>query len=324
VSLTGSGDKNSTNDDKKDAQEMHNYIEKESQKESFKQEEDNRKTHVRTVTQRVTSRNGKGFKLVKRKVKCTKNEYDKYMAKKELLEREKKLITPNMDDFIKEPLMVKFKRMKDVTLQDTVREMIPPADIFHRFLYYFESNYEELLVAVRDLYCEKPDLDWAINPLKMVKDLDEARKFRRKYDGQINWPIMSVNKGNWNVFGPYKENRDRLDFYGSNMGLFEEMYKKNEKDRELGAQIMGKKKTKLRRAQEKRMGKSEVRPGMNPVTNVSQFMGKEIEDQEFDEEDRSVMQKVIHFSDGGRTMVTDEFPTEYTAQVHMVGGPSNN
>ena len=114
----------------------------------------------------------------------------------------------------------------------------------HRFLYYLESNYEELLSSVKDLYCEKPDIDTAINPLKFVKNLDEARKFRRKYADQIKMHVYSVNQGNWSLIGPYKENRDRLDFYGSNMQLFEEMFKQNEKDRELGSQFMAKRKNK--------------------------------------------------------------------------------
>ena len=70
-----------------------------------------------------------------------------------------------------------------------IREMIPPQDTHHKFFNYFDSNYEELNKATEDIYGVKPDLEYAIHPLGMFKDLESIRKFRRKVDGKINWPI---------------------------------------------------------------------------------------------------------------------------------------
>ena len=278
------------------------------------------KKYIKEVTQRIKSKSGNKNILVKRKIKCTKEEYDLYIKNKEMLKREIKIDTYK-DDFIKEPKMVNFKRMTDVTLHDTVRNMLPPADIFHRFLYYMDSNYEELMVSVRDIYSEKPDVDWAINPLKIVKDIKEARKYRRKHEGEINWPIMSVNMNNWSLIGPYKDNRDRLDFYGSNMSLFEEMFKKNEKDRELGAQIMMKRKKKKKRQQDKRVGKihKNIKPGFNPVTDIANYTTiDEDDDKEYDDKDNDVIMKVIRLKDGGCTSDITEFATEYDTVANIV------
>ncbi len=277
------------------------------------------KTFVKEVTQRVGSRKG-GYKIFKRKIKCTKAEYEEHQASKELLKREKRNVTKHIDDFVEEPKMVKFKRMNDVTLHDTVRDMLPPADIFHRFIYYFESNYEELLSAVNDIYHEKPEIDYAIHPLAMVKDLDEARKFRRKHEGNINWDIFSFQKGEWSLMGPYKQNRDKLDFQGSEMPLFEEMFQKNAKDRQLGAQIMKKRKKKKMKKQEKRVGKipSNIRTHAAAVTDVSKYTAEVDEDEMgYTEEDDSIMMKVVRLSQGGQKVETSEFETEYEVEANV-------
>ena len=216
--------------------------------------------------------------------------------------------------------MIKFKRMKDIAVNETVRDMIPSADVFHRFLYYIESNYEELISSVRDLYSEKPDIDWAINPLCIVKNNDEARKFRRSHEGEINWPMLSVKKGKWSLFGPYKENRDRLDFYGSNMQLFEEMFNKKEKDAELGAQLMMRRKKKKKKKQELKVGPidKKINAGLNPTTNISQFPG-DLEDdiKEYDDDDKEVIVEVIKMKHGGLITESTEFVTEYDASVSI-------
>lgn len=312
----------STKEEKKEAKKLLDDFDEAVKKANVEQ----KKEYIKEVTQKITSKNGKGTMLVRRKIKCTKDEYELYIKQRAMykdskgfLLKERKIDTYK-DDFIEEPNMVKFMRMQDITLHDTVRNMLPPADLFHRFLYYMDSNYEALMNAVKDIYSEKPDVDWAINPLKVVRNVQEARKYRRKHEGEINWPILSVNTNNWSLFGPYKNNRDRLDFYGSNMSLFEEMFKKNEKDRELGAQIMMKRKRKKRKQQEKRVGKlhENIKPGFNPVTNVANYNTIDENENEDKEHDNDVMMSVIRLRDGGRITETTEFATEYVADSHVI------
>ena len=230
-----------------------------------------------------------------------------------------------MDDFIKEPKMVEFKRMNDITLHDTIRDMLPPQDIFHRFTYYFESNYEELQSAVNDIYHEKPEVDYAIHPLKMVADLDEARKFKRKHD-HINWDIYSFTKGEWSLVGPYKQNRDKLDCLGSGMPLFDDMFGQNaERNKEIGSQLMKKKKMKKRLKQEKKKGKihESVKAHANVVTDVSKYVSEVEEPVISDtEEDETVKARVIRLSKGGLKVDIAEFETEYDANTSLQYGNS--
>jgi len=313
--------------DKKEAKEEEKKFDdfnKVAENNDIKTAEKEKKLYVKDVVQKIKSRSKKGgFKLVKRKIKCTKIEYDEYIRKKEFtqLKREKKLLTHD-DDFIKEPEMVKLKRMKDITLNDTVREMIPSADLFYKLLYYTESNYEELLTVVNDLYSEKPDLDWAINPLKMVKNNEEARQFRRHHAQEISFPVTSVLKGIWSIFGPYKKNRDRLDFYGSNMPLFEEMFKMREKDSELGAQLMMKRKKKKKKKQDKRVGplNKNIKLSSNPVTNIDEYPSTidDDTDNDFDDDEKKVIVEVIRMKKGGLETEKTEFITEYDTEATII------
>jgi len=318
-------DTKTSNKEKKKADSLVNFIEKNANDASYKKEEESKKTYTKTVTQRIGSRKG-GYKIVKRKIRCTEKEYKIYeeSKKEKILKREKKNLTTHMDDFIKEPKMVKFKRMNDETLHDTVRDMLPPQDIFHRFTYYFESNYEELQNAVNDIYHERPEIDYAIHPLEMVSDLDEARKFKRKHD--INWDINVFQKGRWSLVGPYKQNRDKLDCQGSGMPLFDEMFGQNaERNKEIGAQLMKKRKTKKRLKQEKRKGKihESVKSHANVVTDVSKYVSEIEEPIVSDtEEDESVKARVIRIGKGGLNVDIAEFDTEYDANQKIQWGNS--
>ena len=290
------------------------------------------KSEIKEVICKIRSKDGTGFKLVKRKVRCTKAEYDKYMEDKEKkwdAVKEKKYVTNHQDDMLKENAqeLVPMKRCKDITLHETVRNILPPADLFHKFAYYMESNYEEIIDAVKDIYCEKPDIDYAINPLDFVKNKDEARKYRRKVEGEIKWPILAVNKKRWNLFGPYKENRKRLDFYGSNMALFEEMFKEKERERDIGAKLMKNKKKRKRRENRKKEG--DVPLGVSEAGNVVSNLGKyksqndnndnDSSDDEVSDEEEHVKVQVTRMSQGGRKVTTTEFETSYDAEYTRIG-----
>jgi len=76
-----------------------------------------------------------------------------------------------------------------------VSEFIPPQDIFHRFQYYYDSNYEELRGIVRDLYCDKSELETAINPYDWHENEDEAEKFINKHKDEVISTIFKAHSG---------------------------------------------------------------------------------------------------------------------------------
>lgn len=128
----------------------------------------------------------------------------------------------------------------DDMLETNVSEMIPPHDVFYRLKHYFDSNYEGLRTATEILYCEKPDLETAINPYDWHNSRDEADTFINKHKNEVIAPIYPAYSGKWNFLGPFKEVRDSVRYYNENTIVLEEIMKQREMDEKLGKDLMQK------------------------------------------------------------------------------------
>ena len=136
---------------------------------------------------------------------------------------------------------------KDDIISNTVREMIPPHDTFGRFKMYLQSNLEELRDAVRDLYCEKPELELAINPYSWHDTPEEAELFKKKHRNEVIAEIFTAHSGKWNFFDSFKEQRESVNFYNDQTIILEEMIKQLEKDERLGQDLMKKRIDKVKK-----------------------------------------------------------------------------
>jgi hypothetical protein len=130
--------------------------------------------------------------------------------------------------------------MKDPNITDTATNFIPPADMFHRFKMYYTDNYEELRNVVNDLYCEKPDLELAINPYAWHETPEDAELFKKQHADEVIAEVFTAQSGKWNFFDSFKEQRDSVNFYNKNTVILEEMVKQIERDERLGQDLMGK------------------------------------------------------------------------------------
>jgi exonuclease VII small subunit len=130
------------------------------------------------------------------------------------------------------------KVVSDVRQQCT--EMIPPVDIFHRIQHYYDSNYEELKEIVNDLYCDKPDLETALNPYSWHDTEDQADEFINKHKDEVISNIFKAHSGKWNIFASYKKVRDSMRFFNKKTQVLEEIAKQIESDARLGADLMKK------------------------------------------------------------------------------------
>ena len=117
---------------------------------------------------------------------------------------------------------------------------IPPADTFHRWKYYTDSNYEEIRTAVNDLYCDKPDLEFAINPYEQFSSQEDADRFVQKHKNEVIADVLTLNNSKWNLCGSFKENRNRVNFYNERTAVLEGIFKQMEQDKKLGADLMRK------------------------------------------------------------------------------------
>lgn len=128
----------------------------------------------------------------------------------------------------------------DVNLRDTVFNMIPPHDTYGHFKRYYTENYEQLRDAVTELYCEKPELELAINPYAIHDSKDDAEAFKKQHANEVIAEVFTAETGKWNFFDTFKEQRESVNFYNKKTAVLEEIIKQVEKDEKLGQDLMSK------------------------------------------------------------------------------------
>ena len=128
----------------------------------------------------------------------------------------------------------------DETVTQTTRDIIPPHDIFSKFNRYFESNYEQLVDAVNDLYCEKPQLEFAVNVYGVYDNEEEAEKFKKKHADEVITTVYTGKTGQWSFLAPTIEQRESVNYYNKDTVIMEEMQKQLERDEKLGRDLMSK------------------------------------------------------------------------------------
>ena len=203
-------------------------------------------------------------------------------------------------------------------------EMILPADIFHRFQYYYDSHYEELKEIVGDLYCDKADLESAINPYAWHDTEDDADKFIDKHQNEVITSIYKARSGAWNIFAPYKKVRESMRYFNKKTMVLEEIAKQIERDAKLGADLM-KKRIKVK----KQKNINEDGPD-DPAflkwkegNTTLQDMGAELNKQDNDVPnecpDNAITVPVFRMSQGGQVFKKTHFFSEAAAPTVVNG-----
>jgi hypothetical protein len=205
-------------------------------------------------------------------------------------------------------------------------EMIPPADIFHRYQYYYDSNYEEMRGIVQDLYCDKPDLETAINPYCMHASEDAADAFIDKHKDEVITTIFKAHTGKWNIFAPFKKVRESMRYFNKKTIVLEEIAKQIERDAKLGKDLM-EKRVKVKKvknitrdgpddpafAKWKANNSTLSDMGATDVNNVNSKASDECPDD-------AIQVDVFRLSKGGQTMEKTKFFTQAEAP-DVQGGP---
>jgi hypothetical protein len=125
-------------------------------------------------------------------------------------------------------------------IREHTTQMIPSVDIFHRFQYYYDSNFEELQTIVNDLYSCKPEFTTAINPYAWFDTEKEADTFINKHKDEVISTIYKAHSGKWNIIAPFKKVRESMRFFNKNTQVLESIMDQIEKDSKLGQELMKK------------------------------------------------------------------------------------
>jgi hypothetical protein len=205
---------------------------------------------------------------------------------------------------------------------------IPPADTFHRWSYYIDSNYEEIRTAVQDLYCDKPDIEFAINPYEQFSGesaVSDAEKFVQKHRNEVIADVLTLTNGKWNLCGSFKKNRERINFYNEKTGVIEELFKQMDQDKKLGADLMRKRvvRKKEKNIEECGPDPEEFKQYRKDFPSGIEQMGAESVSSDDVKKDNSILFKnhvecpydavqvdVFNFADGGATVKKSEFFTK--------------
>jgi len=133
----------------------------------------------------------------------------------------------------------------------TVPEVLqhrPPIDTFHRLNRYTEAHYEQLRKATTLIYHDEPEFELAINIYDTFNTLDEAKAFQTKHADEVITAIKTVKHATWVLTGPFKENREKVEFFNKNTQIMEGIFAQLEQDTKLGADLM-RKRVKVKKAQ---------------------------------------------------------------------------
>jgi len=121
-----------------------------------------------------------------------------------------------------------------------VWERKPPADVFHQFTRYFDNHYSEITRACTALYTEKEDIEFAIKLYSIHDTEEEAQAYCDSHSREFTNDVFTISSVGTTLLGPFKTNRDRVNYYNSNTLILREMEKQAEKDHKLGKDLMEK------------------------------------------------------------------------------------
>jgi len=136
-----------------------------------------------------------------------------------------------------------------------------PADTFYRIDKYMDVNYEFMRSIVENVYSEKSDFDYIINIYDTFESQNDANTFVKKYQDQFIHDVHTIKNNNWTFLGPFKNNRDKIDFYNDNTEHLQAILEQVESDQKLGKELMKKRVTNEKRANIRSQGKHAVDVG---------------------------------------------------------------
>jgi len=158
-----------------------------------------------------------------------------------------------------------------------------PDDLFYHFKNYIDMNYDAVRHATNNLHCEKPDVDFIVKIYDKFPNMEEYRKFVDENEKAtvLNIDCAPANKFCW--LGPFAANREKTLFYNSETRILQEMMENAERQQKMGADMIAKKRSDLRRKNIEEAGehdakvmedyirekdKEHKKRGMQPITEL--------------------------------------------------------
>jgi len=116
----------------------------------------------------------------------------------------------------------------------------PPVDLYHQLDRYISNHYEGIREVVSAVYDEKPDVEYSVQIYSTHKTPEAARDYRIKHNNEFKTEVFTLESGITSLLGPFKENRDRIDYFNKNTEILKRMLEQLELDHKLGKDLMEK------------------------------------------------------------------------------------
>lgn len=195
---------------------------------------------------------------------------------------------------------------KDPITND-VYENIPANDTHCRFNTYYDLNYEKMREATQNIYNVKPDLEHAMIIYNVVDTQAEVNSFIEKYGATAKYDILSFPLNKWTLMGPFKENRERVDYYNKHNSIIKSMLEQQEKDAALGEELIKKRVKSKKIKSEKVFGKDSESFNEYKKLSPSELEGKyNAKIEEIDDDNVKITREVHVDSETGEKLEMDE------------------
>jgi hypothetical protein len=126
-------------------------------------------------------------------------------------------------------------------VQEAVYNNIPPVDTFYKLKKYADDHHEEIQEAVKQIYGAEPDLDYSMIIYKVHENKAAGMKYKEQHVDMFTSEISNIAIGRWVLLGPYKQNRERVDFYSRHTDVLKAMQEQREQDAKVANDVMKKK-----------------------------------------------------------------------------------
>lgn len=126
-------------------------------------------------------------------------------------------------------------------------QVAPPADVFYHFGRYVDSHYEVLRILTNVIYQTPPGIENAVIYYDTFDQLEKAKEYIRIHEAEFRADPKIIENGGVTVLGPFRENREMIDFYNRNTEVLRLMMEQTAKDQQLGKDLTKKRITKSKR-----------------------------------------------------------------------------
>ncbi len=216
-------------------------------------------------------------------------------------------------------------------------EVVPPADVFHHFDRYFHNHYEQLRDITDVVYNERADVDDIVilyDTFSGENRLTDAKDFIAQHESDFKQEPIIIDNNGVTLLGPFKQNRDSINYFGKNTQLLQEMTDQTELDHKLGKDMVDKKVKEKKRINIAEMGPdaeglTQYRDAVNTIERLGVKKGLTQKEQDeyatsirikedLEVPDGAIQTDVFHVEDG--KMKKSKMYTQSEAPLHLLKG----